>query len=92
MRIRVLLTLASCGALSGCGIATEQYDARVSQGDGPKVTGLMEGLAALKGGAKALDYDGASGPCTFDAIGDIQDVKFRFDRVTGGKLVLLSIG
>lgn len=86
----VLLSMQLAGAATGT--AVRDTIRRVSQGDGPKVTGLMEGLAALKGGAKALDYDGASGPCTFDAIGDIQDVKFRFDRVTGGKLVLLSIG
>ncbi|MBV8913408.1 MAG: ABC transporter substrate-binding protein [Acetobacteraceae bacterium] len=65
---------------------------RVSQGNGPKVSSAVEGLKALKDGAKALDYDGASGPCTFDEKGDISEVKFRYDRVQGGKLVLQSVG
>ncbi len=86
----VLLSMQLAGVASGT--AVKDLIRRVSQGDGPKVTGLAEGLAALKEGAKQLDYDGASGPCTFDTIGDIQDVKFRYDEVKNGKLVLLSIG
>ena len=81
----VLLSMQLAG--SGTGTAVKDTIRRVSQGNGPKVSTLPEGLQALKGGATALDYDGASGPCTFDAIGDIGDVTFRFDRVEGGKLV-----
>jgi len=55
------------------------------------VTSAVEGLKALKDGAKALDYDGASGPCTFDEKGDVSEVKFRYDRVQGGKLVLQGV-
>ena len=86
----VLLAMQLAGASTGA--AVKDAIRRVSQGDGPKVHTLAEGLKALKDGAKELDYDGASGPCTFDAIGDISDVKFRYDRVQSGKLVLQSIG
>ena len=86
----VLLAMQLAGASTGA--AVKDAIRRVSQGSGPKVHTLAEGLKALKDGAKELDYDGASGPCTFDAIGDISDVKFRYDRVQSGKLVLQSIG
>lgn len=86
----VLLAMQLAGASTGT--AVKDAIRRISQGDGPKVTNVVDGLRALKDGAKALDYDGASGPCTFDAIGDISAVKFRYDRVVGGKLVLQTIG
>ncbi len=86
----VLLAMQLGGAATGTGV--RDAIRRVSQGDGPKVSNVVDGLRALKDGAKGLDFDGASGPCTFDAVGDIGDVKFRFDRVVGGKLVLQSIG
>src|SRR6266700_2066042 len=38
-----------------------------------------------------VDYDGASGPCDFTDIGDIQDCKFRYDQVQGGKIALVKI-
>lgn len=83
--VLVLLAMQLAGEASGT--AVKDTIRRVSQGDGPKVTEVAQGLAALKGGATALDYDGASGPCTFDAIGDISTVRFRYDRVQDGKLV-----
>ena len=82
--VMVLLAMQLAGVSTGTAI--KDTIRRVSQGDGPKVTNLVDGLKAIKGGAKAVDYDGASGSCTFDAIGDISDVTFRFDRVVGGKL------
>lgn len=85
----VLLAMQVAGAASGTAIRDNIR--RVSQGNGPKVTNVTDGLKALKDGAKELDFDGASGPCTFDAKGDITDVKFRSDRVQGGKLVMQSI-
>ena len=85
----ILLAIQLAGGSSGTQI--KDTIRRVSQGDGPKVTSAVEGLKALKGGAKALDYDGASGPCTFDEKGDVSEVKFRYDRVQGGKLVLQGV-
>lgn len=86
----VLLAMQLSGGSSG----TNVRDAirRVSQGDGPVVTNALEGLRALAGGAKELNYEGASGPCTFDAIGDVQDVRFRYERVQGGRLTLVRVG
>ena len=86
----VLLAMQAAGAATGA--AVRGAIRTVSQGDGPKVTNVADGLKALRDGATSLDYEGASGSCTFDAIGDISDVKFRFDKVEGGKLVLVSVG
>jgi branched-chain amino acid transport system substrate-binding protein len=85
----ILLAIQLAGGSSGTQI--KDTIRRVSQGNGPKVTSAVEGLSALKDGAKALDYDGASGPCTFDEKGDVSEVKFRYDRVQGGKLVLQGV-
>lgn len=87
----VLVLLAAQLAGEASGTAVKDAIRRVSQGDGPKVTDVLQGLAALKDGAQALDYDGASGPCTFDASGDISAVRFRYDRVQDGKLVEQSV-
>ena len=81
----VLLSIQLAGVASGT--AVKDLVRRVSQGDGPKVNDLTEGLKALKDGAKQLNYEGASGSCTFDTVGDISDVIFRYDQVKGGKLV-----
>ena len=85
----VLLAMQVAGGSSGTDIRDNIR--RVSQGNGPEVYSVAEGLKALKDGARELSYSGASGPCKFDEKGDITSIKFRFDRVQGGKLVLQSI-
>ncbi len=57
---------------------------------GMPVTDAVAGLKAIAAG-HAINYSGASGPCKFDAIGDILGCKFRFDLVKDGKSTLLSI-
>jgi ABC-type branched-subunit amino acid transport system substrate-binding protein len=49
------------------------------------VTGIAEGVKLLYAG-KAIDYRGASGPCDFDAHGDVVTRLARF-HVQGGKFV-----
>jgi branched-chain amino acid transport system substrate-binding protein len=57
---------------------------------GEKVSSAVEGLKLLAAGRK-VNYEGASGPCKFTAIGDIQDCKFRFDVAEKGQYRLISI-
>jgi branched-chain amino acid transport system substrate-binding protein len=54
------------------------------------VTSAVDGLKALAAG-KAIDYEGASGPCKFTPIGDIEGCKFRFEAAEKGKFKLLTI-
>ena len=87
----VILALAAAGSTEPSGTAIKDSVRKVSQSkDGTKVTNAPDGLKLLAGG-KAVDYDGASGPCEFTDIGDILDCKFRYEEVKTGKLVLLKI-
>lgn len=85
----VLLAMTLGGGVTGT-VARDNIR-RVSQGDGPLVTGLAEGLAALAAGARGLRYDGASGPCRFNEVGDITEARFRVNQVQGGRLVQVGI-
>ncbi len=82
----VLLAMQLAGGFTGTDI--KDFIRKVSQGAGPTVSTAIEGVNALKAGAKALDYDGASGPCTFDGNGGITQSQFRFDRAQNGQPVL----
>jgi branched-chain amino acid transport system substrate-binding protein len=62
----------------------------VGDAKGEPVTDAIAGLKAIAAG-KTINYSGASGPCKFDAIGDILGCKFRFDLIKDGKDTLLSI-
>lgn len=67
----VLISLASYAANSTKGTDIAKYLRQVSggAGDGTKVTSFKEGAALLEQG-KQIDYDGLSGPVTFDENGD----------------------
>jgi ABC-type branched-subunit amino acid transport system substrate-binding protein len=67
----VLLSLAAYAANSTEGVEIAKYLRQVSggSGDGEKVTTYEEGVALLDEG-KQIDYDGPSGPITFDEHGD----------------------
>ena len=84
----VALSIAAAGEASGAAI----HDAvrRVSQGDGQPVSSAVDGLKLIATG-KAVNYDGASGPCDFLPSGDIATCKFRFEVAEKGKYRLLSI-
>ena len=62
----------------------------LAQGGGATVDNAIDGIKAISAGEK-VDYDGASGPCDFTDIGDIQDAKFRYEQVKDGKIELLKI-
>jgi len=84
----IALSIAQAKASGGAAI----HDAVRAVGDvsGTKVTSAVDGLKLLADG-KAVNFEGASGPCKFTALGDIEDCKFRFDVVEKGKYRLLSI-
>jgi branched-chain amino acid transport system substrate-binding protein len=62
----------------------------VGDAKGEPVTDAVAGLKAIAAG-KTINYSGASGPCQFDAIGDILGCKFRFDVFKDGNDSLISI-
>jgi branched-chain amino acid transport system substrate-binding protein len=84
----IALSIGKAGAATGAAI----HDAVRAVGDpsGEKVTSAVDGLKALASG-KAVNYEGASGPCKFNAIGDIENCKFRFDIAEKGKYRMLSL-
>jgi ABC-type branched-subunit amino acid transport system substrate-binding protein len=67
----VLLALAAYAANSTEGVEMAKYLRQVSggSGDGEKVSTYEEGVALLAEGQQ-IDYDGPSGPITFDEHGD----------------------
>ena len=84
----VLLSIAK--AKEATGTAIRDTVRKISQGSGSKVYSAVEGLKLIAEG-KEINYDGASGPCDFDAIGDILECKFRFDRVESRTFKLVKI-
>jgi ABC-type branched-subunit amino acid transport system substrate-binding protein len=84
----VCLTIAKAKAASGT--ALRDTVRTVSQGGGRKVYTAVEGLAALAKGEE-INYEGASGPCDFNEIGDILDCKFRFNQVEKGGLKFIAV-
>lgn len=83
-----LLAIAKAGDSSG--MAIHDNVRKISQGSGTKVSSAVEGLKLL---AQKTDvnFDGASGPCDFNDIGDIINCRFRFEMADGGKYKLLEI-
>lgn len=67
----VLISLAAYAANSTDGVTIAKYLRQVSggTGGGTKVTNFKDGAALLEQG-KQIDYDGYSGPVTFDENGD----------------------
>ena len=65
----VILTVAA--AKEATGVALRENVRKISQGAGQKVYMAVEGLKLLAEG-KDINYEGASGPCDFTDIGDIQ--------------------
>lgn len=57
---------------AGAGTSNAQIAAavlEVSNPEAPIVSSFVQGRELLRSGAKRLNYDGASGPCDFDATG-----------------------
>jgi ABC-type branched-subunit amino acid transport system substrate-binding protein len=84
----VILTVAKAQAATG--VALKENVRKISQGAGEKVYSAVEGLKLLAEG-KDINYEGASGPCDFTDIGDIEGCRFRYMEVVDGKLKLLKV-
>jgi ABC-type branched-subunit amino acid transport system substrate-binding protein len=82
------LTIGKAGQASG--VALKENIRKISQGDGQKVYSAVEGLKLLAQG-KDINYEGASGPCDFNEVGDITTCRFRYTQVKKGKLEFLKI-
>ena len=82
------LAIAKAGAATG--LAIHDNVRAVGDAAGTKVTEPVDGLKLLAAG-KAVNFEGASGPCKFTPIGDITGCRFRFDVVEKGKFRLLSL-
>lgn len=67
----ILLALASlaAGSTDGAAIAAKLQEVSGGSGDGTKCTSFAECAEIINGGGVA-DYDGVSGPITFDEVGD----------------------
>ncbi len=85
-----LVGLSVARAKAATGTAIRDTVRRVAQGDGTKVYSAVDGLAILAKGGE-VNYEGASGPCDFTDIGDIQDCKFRYLLVKNGALSFVKV-
>jgi ABC-type branched-subunit amino acid transport system substrate-binding protein len=83
-----VLTIAKAKEASG--VALKDNIRKISQGDGQKVYSAIEGLKLLAAG-KEINYEGASGPCDFNEIGDITTCRFRWLQVRNRKLEFLQL-
>ncbi len=83
-----MLAMEQAKAVSGTAI--RDTIRMVSQGGGTAVNTYLDGARAIGAGTK-IDYDGASGPCDFTDVGDITDVKFRYEQVKDGRITLLKV-
>ena len=85
-----LVSLAIAHAKQANGTAIKDSVRKISQGAGDKVYTAVDGLKALAAG-KEINYEGASGPCDFNEIGDIIDCKFRYQLVEKGQFKFLKV-
>jgi ABC-type branched-subunit amino acid transport system substrate-binding protein len=85
-----LAVLAMAKAKDSSGAAIRENIRKISQGAGEKVYTAVDGLKAIAAG-REINYEGASGPCDFTDIGDIQGCRFRYMKVAKGKLEFLKL-
>jgi ABC-type branched-subunit amino acid transport system substrate-binding protein len=85
-----LAILAAAAAGDAAGTAIRDNVRRISQGAGEKVESVTDGLRALAAG-RTINYEGSSGPVDFDARGDIQGTKFRYERAVNGRFELMEL-
>jgi len=85
----VLLAIAHAKG-EATGTAIKDHVRNISQGSGQKIDSAVDGLKLL-GQGKAINYEGASGPCDFTETGDILDCKIRFDQAQSGKFKVVKL-
>lgn len=87
------ISLAALAMAQGKAATSQAIHDNVRAVGNPKgmpVTDAVTGLKEIAAG-HAIDYSGASGPCQFNAIGDVLSSKFRFDIIENGKSSLIMI-
>jgi len=88
MSLVALALAAGKGEVSGTAI--KDHLRLVSNPPGTAVYSFADGAALLAEGKK-INYEGASGSCDFDQIGDILSAPFAVQRVHNGKSELVTI-
>ncbi|MDO9502703.1 ABC transporter substrate-binding protein [Falsiroseomonas sp.] len=86
-------TMAILAAAQGgeaTGTVIRENVRKISQGDGEKVDNVTDGLRLIAAG-RAVNFEGASGPCEFDDRGDIRGTKFRYEVAEGGAYRVLEL-
>jgi branched-chain amino acid transport system substrate-binding protein len=76
-----ILAMACGKTATGTGIRDNLR--KIGNPAGVTVDNALDGLRALADG-KAINYDGASGPCKFAPNGDLAAANFRVSVVRGG--------
>lgn len=84
----VILAVAKAGSASGTAIRDNVR--KISQDGATKVDNAVDGLKLLAAG-KDINYEGASGPCKFNEIGDVVDATFRYAQIRNGKVEVLKV-
>jgi len=85
-----LIIMAMAAAGDSTGTAIKDAIRTISQGDGTTVDNAVDGLKLIAEG-KAVNYEGASGPCDFTDTGDISNSSFRYEQVLDGKFSFINI-
>jgi branched-chain amino acid transport system substrate-binding protein len=85
-----MVLMAIAQGRDSSGAAIRENIRKVSQGGGRPVDNAVDGIKAIVAGEK-VDYTGASGPCDFTDIGDIQDCRFRYEQARKGKIELIRV-
>jgi branched-chain amino acid transport system substrate-binding protein len=81
-QINLAILAMACGK-QPTGMAVRDNLRRIGDPDGVTVDNALDGLRALAAG-KAINYEGASGPCKFAPNGDLAVANFQVSVVRGG--------
>ena len=85
-----LVSLAIARAGEATGTAIRDHVKNITRVGAPVVYTAVDGMKPIADG-KDVKYEGASGPCEFNEIGDITKCRFRFMKVEGGKFKFLKV-
>lgn len=84
-----LAILAIAKALQTSGTAIRDTVRSISNGPGELVSSALDGMRLVAEGT-AIDYDGASGPCVFEANGNVAECNFQLQQIQDGAFVNLA--
>ncbi len=83
-QVNLAILAMACGK-AATGMAIRDNLRRIGDPNGIAVDNALDGLRALAAG-KAINYEGASGPCKFAPNGDLAAANFRVSVVRGGAI------